>query len=157
MDSKFKPQPLADAKVTTDWAKNEQSQNQEKTNQEEFNPIAKISITINDENGEFIEDTFYWDVTWCLNRPEEFARKYWHDIGLSKMYEKQVSFAIRKQIFDHHKQISFNKKLNILKKYQVPINKQTHKILSWKDEWRLEDPEVYGKSDYSEREYYIPK
>lgn len=135
----------------------EQDLEQNKKTQEGINPIAKISIMINDENGEFIEDTFYWDVTWCLNRPEEFARKYWHDIGLPTIYEKQISFAIRKQIFDHLKLISFNKKLNILKKYKAPINKQTHKVLSWKDEWRQEEPVGYGRSDYSDKEFYIPK
>lgn len=80
------------------------------------------------ENGEFIHDTINWDVKWPLNNPEQFAINYWNDLDLNPSYQKQVAFSIRKQIFDHLKQINSNKKYNLLSSLDIPVNKATLNI-----------------------------
>lgn len=45
-------------------------------------------------------------------------------MDLSSEHEKQITFAIRKQVFDHLKQVSLNKKFNFLKSLNLSVSKE---------------------------------
>ena len=108
------------SKINLIHIENNETENKSKNN-ELINPIVKINLWLHSPEGELIEDTLYWDLAWQYNRPEEFAENYCNDLKLGKSHAKQLTFSIRKQIFDHLKQISVNKKYNLLNKVGVPI------------------------------------
>eukprot|EP00344_Euplotes_crassus_P001817 CAMPEP_0197002938 /NCGR_PEP_ID=MMETSP1380-20130617/7328_1 /TAXON_ID=5936 /ORGANISM="Euplotes crassus, Strain CT5" /LENGTH=335 /DNA_ID=CAMNT_0042421275 /DNA_START=82 /DNA_END=1089 /DNA_ORIENTATION=+ len=118
-------------------------------------PIVKVNIRLHRENGELIEDSLYWDLTCDLNNPEQFANEYCRDLSLGNKHEKQVSFAIRKQVFDHLKQVSLTKKYNLLKSLGIPVNKEmvmgVSKSMSKSKEMNGENSEI------SDNEMYIPQ
>lgn len=124
--------------------------------QELVNPIVKVNLRLHKIDGELIEDSLYWDLEWRLNQPEEFAKDYWWDLELSSNHIKQVSFAIRKQIFDHLKQISLNKKYDLLKLIGIPAAKHVKKMASrsWNKKYNRDKIE---KSEFGDNEMYIPK
>ena len=105
-------------------------------------PIVKIHLRLHRESGELLEDSFFWDLTWDLNQPETFARTYWEDLGLDSTHEKQIIFAIRKQVFDHLKQVSLNKKFNFLKSLNLKVSKEMFREVTKK-----------ARDDYSEVSY----
>lgn len=120
------------------------------------NPIVKINLRLHKDDGELIEDSLFWDLTWNLNHPENFAKEYWGDLKLGLVHQKQVSFAIRKQIFDHLKQLSLNKKYEILKTLKIPADKHV-KIMasrSWNKIYNLSPME---KSDDEDNDVWVPK
>ena len=119
-------------------------------------PIVEVNIRLHKDDGELLEDFFYWDLTWNLNSPEEFSQQYWQEFSLGKIHEKQISFAIRKQIFDHLKQISLMKKYNLLKTLGIPVNDQM-KQESNKKLAKINEMNTGGSSENSENEMYIPQ
>jgi len=119
-------------------------------------PIVEVNIRLHKDDGELLEDFFYWDLTWNLNSPEEFSQQYWQEFSLGKIHEKQISFAIRKQIFDHLKQISLMKKYNLLKTLRIPVNDQM-KQESNKKLAKINEMNTGGSSENSENEMYIPQ
>lgn len=120
-----------------------------------FTPIVKINIRLHNDNGELIEDSLFWDLAWNLNKPENFAEEYCNDLGLGKIHQKQVSFAIRKQVFDHLKQVSLNKKYNLLKTLGIPVNREMVKVAS-KSMTKKYDYYM-GRSEFSDENIHMPK
>jgi hypothetical protein len=120
-----------------------------------FTPIVKINIRLHNDDGELIEDSLFWDLAWNLNKPENFAEEYWNDLGLGKIHQKQISFAIRKQVFDHLKQVSLNKKYNLLKNLGVPVNKEMVKVAA-KSMAKKYDYDM-GWSEFSDENIHMPK
>lgn len=125
-------------------------------NKELVNPIVKVNLWLHTGEGELIEESLYWDLAWNLNKPEEFAKDYCNDLKLDPCHVKQVSFAIRKQIFDHLKQISLNKKYNLLKTIGIPVNRRMSRPAA-KPKNKTYDLCTGEKSEYSENEMYVPK
>lgn len=125
-------------------------------NKDLVNPIVKVNLWLHTEEGELIEDSLYWDLAWNLNKPEEFAKDYCNDLKLDACHIKQVSFAIRKQIFDHLKQISLNKKYNLLKTLGIPVTRHTSRPIA-KPKNKTYDLCTVEKSEFSENEMYVPK
>lgn len=124
------------------------------TKQDLISPIVKVNLSLHDNNGELIEDSIYWDITCNFNIPEEFAKDYCRDLDLSHSHVKKISFSIRKQIFDHLKQVSLNKKYNLLKNLGIPINKEMCRIGA-----KTKDRDFIAgdRSDLSDNDMYIPK
>lgn len=121
-----------------------------------IHPIVKVNIRLHKDDGELIEDSLFWDWTCDLNSPEKFAQDYWEDLQLSKIHEKQVAFAIRKQVFDHLKQISLMKKYNFLKNLGIPVNKEMIKSTS-KGVNRNNEMNDGERSEFSDNDIYIPQ
>ena len=84
-----------------------------------------------------------------------FAEEYCNDLGLGKIHQKQVSFAIRKQVFDHLKQVSLNKKYNLLKTIGIPVNREMVKVAS-KSMTKKYDY-CMGRSEFSDDNIHTPK
>ena len=61
---------------------------------------------------------------------------------MDSTHEKQIIFAIRKQVFDHLKQVSLNKKFNFLKSLNLKVSKEMFREVTKK-----------ARDDYSEVSY----
>ena len=67
-----------------------------------------------------------------------------------------MAFAIRKQVFDHLKQISLMKKYNFLKNLGIPVNKEMIKSTS-KGVNRNNEMNDGERSEFSDNDIYIPQ